>query len=156
MATSLPRRADVLVNCWPSSCMPSPESPTNRTVIPLTNSTGFSIVDDAWLDIFEWLIMVGARGWTVRVVSILRVERVQLFWQKYQGLSMSNGRKFCSDPPDCDLGTNTANTAPTTLFPHALSRFSANRPPEPAIDVQSKAGSCDKKSMIARKSALNR
>jgi hypothetical protein len=40
--------------------MPSPESPTNRTVIPLTNSTGFSIVEDAWVDIFQWLILLEA------------------------------------------------------------------------------------------------
>ena len=32
VAMSLPIRADVLVNCVPASCMPSPESPQNRTV----------------------------------------------------------------------------------------------------------------------------
>src|SRR5690606_9676724 len=32
VATSLPARADVLVSCVPANCMPSPESPANRTV----------------------------------------------------------------------------------------------------------------------------
>ena len=34
VATSLPSSADVLVSCVPSNCMPSPESPANRTVAP--------------------------------------------------------------------------------------------------------------------------
>ena len=29
---SFPIRAEVLVNCVPANCMPSPESPQNRTV----------------------------------------------------------------------------------------------------------------------------
>ena len=39
VATSLPASADVLVNCVPSSCIPSPESPASLTVIPLTTWT---------------------------------------------------------------------------------------------------------------------
>ena len=38
---SLPTRADVLVNCVPASCMPSPESPQNRTVASSSVETGF-------------------------------------------------------------------------------------------------------------------
>ena len=36
---SLPTRADVLVNCVPASCMPSPESPQKRTVADSTGTT---------------------------------------------------------------------------------------------------------------------
>ena len=36
---SLPTRADVLVNCVPASCMPSPESPANRIVTRSSSST---------------------------------------------------------------------------------------------------------------------
>src|SRR5258708_2029410 len=38
VAMSLPRMADVLVNCVPASCMPSPESPARRMVAETSSS----------------------------------------------------------------------------------------------------------------------
>ncbi len=39
---SLPARADVFVNCVPANCMPSPESPQNRTVADTKSTTGLT------------------------------------------------------------------------------------------------------------------
>ncbi len=44
VATSLPARAEVLVNCVPANCMPSPESPQKRTVADSTSRSGLELV----------------------------------------------------------------------------------------------------------------
>ncbi len=54
---SLPSKADVLVSCVPRSCIPSPESPTRRTVIPLTVSTFLPSLngEEMILETFTWI-----------------------------------------------------------------------------------------------------
>ena len=42
VAMSLPTRADVLVNCVPANCMPSPESPQKRTVASSSSIRGLA------------------------------------------------------------------------------------------------------------------
>jgi len=45
VATSLPTRADVLVNCVPANCIPSPESPQKRTVASSIGMLGFGMAE---------------------------------------------------------------------------------------------------------------
>ena len=51
VAMSLPIRADVLVNCVPANCMPSPESPQNRTVASSSVRTCLSCLSSTAVDI---------------------------------------------------------------------------------------------------------
>src|SRR5262245_42548644 len=50
---SLPIRADVLVNCVPASCIPSPESPQNRTVASSSVRTCLSCLSKTAEDIAD-------------------------------------------------------------------------------------------------------
>jgi len=59
VATSLPESADVLVSWVPSNCIPSPESPHNRTVTPETDSEGFDVGGNT----VELLMLVSWGNW---------------------------------------------------------------------------------------------
>src|SRR5689334_4741350 len=55
---SLPATADVLVNCVPVSCIPSPESPAKRIVTVSTSSWCFTMFDSGGsIRVLIWLLI---------------------------------------------------------------------------------------------------
>ncbi len=66
---SFPAKAEVLVNWVPANCMPSPESPQNRTVAASSSTTGFEVVVVAMI-LGGFLRQAVRRSWGRRLAMV--------------------------------------------------------------------------------------
>ena len=79
-------------------------------------------LEEAWVDIFQWLIVLEATRQTVRVVSITRWKRVKLFWQNNVELSMANSLKSTLCFPKLPNGPTREGYFLSTCLVTVLSR----------------------------------